>query len=411
MSATPTEPSEARRRTTSRSFDPLPAWVGPSTTLVHGARRPELNAGAVVPPIYQTSTFHYPAEFSDAAPEGRVYLYTRNENPTLEVPAELVRRLEGAEAARVFGSGMGALSATLLSLLRSGDEVVAPSDLYGGTIGLLESVLPRTGVQVRWVGPRASERPEAVLGSATRVVLLESPSNPLLRVHDLALWAAAADRVGAVTVVDNTFATPINQRPIALGADLVVHSGTKYLGGHSDLLAGVVAGSAALVERIDRTAETLGSVLDPMAGFLLARGLRTLALRMERHNANGRRVADAARGHPNVERVFYPGFADAEEEALAARQMTGRGGLVGLVVRGGRPAAHRLLKRLRLVHVASSLGGVESLASLPVETSHVGLSAEERARRGIAEGLVRFSFGIEEPDDLVRDLTEALDAL
>ncbi|HEY6237927.1 MAG TPA: aminotransferase class V-fold PLP-dependent enzyme, partial [Thermoplasmata archaeon] len=311
MTEGPDERRPPRPRSASGGFDSLPPWVGPSTTLVHGARRPELNAGAVVPPIYQTSTFHFPGPFSDAAPAGKLYLYSRMENPTLEVPAELVRRLEGAQAARVFGSGMGALSATLLTFLRAGDEVVALSDLYGGTVGLLETVLPRLGVRVRWVNEAEAGNPEAAVGPATRVVLLESPTNPLLRVHDLARWARAAKAVGAITVVDNTFATPINQRPIELGADLVVHSGTKYLGGHSDLLAGVVAGSEALVLQIDPTAQSLGSVLDPMAAFLLARGLRTLSIRMERHNENGRRVAEAIRNHRNVARVFYPGFGDA----------------------------------------------------------------------------------------------------
>ena len=394
-----------------RGFHPLPPWVGPSTSLVHGARRPDLNAGAVVPPIYQTTTFHYPREFSDASDGLRPYLYTRNENPTLEVAAEIVRSLEGAEDARVFGSGMGAISAVLLSFLSAGDEVVALADLYGGTLGLLDTLLPRLGVTVRWVSDEESSSPDSVVSTATRVVLLESPTNPRLRLHDLRRWSEAADAAGALVVVDNTFATPINQRPLALGADLVVHSGSKYLGGHSDLMAGVVCGSATLMDKIETTRVELGSVLDPMAAFLLTRGLRTLAVRMARHNDNGRRMADVLAAHPQIRQVDYPGRSGGEQEEIAARQMTGRGGLVTVVVEGGRPGAHRLLRELRLVHVASSLGGVESLASLPVETSHRQLPAAELARRGIEAGTVRFSFGIEEPDDLVRDLNEGLAAL
>ncbi len=392
-------------------FDPLPEWIGPATGLVHGARRPERNAGAIVPPIYQTSTFQFPAEFSDAGPGGKIYHYTRNGNPSHEVAAELVRRLEGAEDARVFASGMGAISATLLTFLSAGDEVVALEDLYGGTLGLLSDLLPRMGVTVRWVRNDEAGAPEDIVGSATRVVMLESPTNPLLRVYDLARWGAAADRVGAISVVDNTFATPLNQRPIALGIDLAVHSGTKYLGGHSDLMAGVVAGPASLLRRIDATHRALGSVLDPFAAFLLTRGLRTLGVRMARHNENARAVREAIEGHRNVRKVFFPGSASPEAEAIAARQMTGRGGMVSIEVRGGLGGAERFLRRLQLIQVAPSLGGAESLVSLPVQTSHRYLTAEERADRGIGDGLVRLSLGIEETDDLVRDVRQALDAV
>ena len=391
-------------------FEALPPWVGPSTRLVHGARRPEYNAGAVVPPIYQTSTFHWPADRSESADRGEAYLYTRIRNPSLDVPAELVRQLEGGEAARLFASGMGAISATVLSLLSSGDELVALEGLYGGTTDLITDLLPRYGVRVRQVSETEARVPETVIGEQTRLVIVESPTNPMLTVHDLARWAQAADRVGAVLLVDNTFATPINQNPIALGADLVVHSATKYLGGHSDLIAGVLVGPESLVERVDPKSY-LGAAPDPFAAFLLSRGLKTLALRVARQNENGRRVAEAARDHPAVARVHYPGWASSEEESVAARQMRGRGGMVSLSLKGGAPAAERFLSHLRFVHVAASLGGVESLVSVPRGTSHRHLSGPELASRGIDEGLVRISLGIEEPDDLVRDVTEALDAL
>ncbi|NNN17000.1 MAG: PLP-dependent transferase [Thermoplasmata archaeon] len=401
------EPSRPPPR---RGFEPLPEWVGPTTRLVHGARRPELNAGAVVPPIYQTSTFHYPASHSESAAHGSVYLYTRNLNPSHEGPAEIIRQLEGAETARLFGSGMGAITTTLLSLLQPGDEVVALEGLYGGSLGILRGLLPKFGVRVRWVSDEAAHEPEEAVGSSARLVFLESPTNPLLRVHDIARWAQAAHRAGALLLVDNTFATPINQRPIPLGADLVVHSVTKYLGGHSDLVGGVLAGSKELVDPIDPSAN-VGAALDPFAAFLLDRSLKTLSLRMARHNENGRRVAQALSPHPELARVHYPGRASPEEEAIARRQMQGRSGMVSLSLARGASAIPKFLGRLRFVHVAASLGGVESLASVPGETSHRHLSATERRTRGIDDGLVRVSLGIEDPEDLIRDLTEALDAL
>jgi len=377
---------------------------------VHGARRPEYNAGAVVPPIYQTSTYHFPASFSEAADRGGVYLYSRLANPTVEVPTELLRQLEGGEAARLFGSGMGAVMSVLLSLLKSGDEVVALDVLYGGTLDVLTDLFPGYGVSVRFVSEREAREPEAVLTSRTRIAWLESPTNPLLTVHDLARWGKACDSVGAILAVDNTFATPINQNPIALGADLVVHSATKYLGGHHDLVAGAVVGPADLLSRID-TKGNIGAMLDTFAAFLLGRSLKTLALRVARQNENGRRVAEALATHPLVRRVYYPGRASAEEEAIASRQMRGRGGMVSVSLAGGAEVAERFLRRLRFVHSASSLGGVESLASVPAITSHRHLSAEERKARGMDDGLVRFSLGIEDPEDLVRDMTEALDSL
>ncbi len=408
MTETPA-PKEVRR-SPGRRFEPLPPWSGISTRLVHGGRRPDYNAGAVVPPIYQTSTFHWPPERSESSGRAEAYLYSRLRNPTVEVPAEVIRDLEGGEACRLFGSGMGAITATVLSLLRAGDEVVALDGLYGGTTDLLTDLLPRYGVRVREISEREARAPESVVGRDTRLAIVESPTNPLLSVHDLGRWAEAVHRVGAVLLVDNTFASPVNQTPLSLGADLVVHSATKYLGGHSDLLAGAVVGSASLVERIDAKGY-FGSPLDPFAGFLLGRGLKTLELRVARHNENGRRVAEGLRDHPAVARVHYPGRGSAEEEAIAARQMRGRGGMLSVSLRGGAAAAERFLDGLRFVHVAASLGGVESLASVPRKTSHRHFSPSELTARGIDDGLVRLSLGIENTEDLLRDLVEALDAV
>ena len=392
-----------------KRFEPLPEWVGPSTRAVHSGRRDDLNAGAVAFPIYETSTYRYPAEYSEARHQGDVHLYTRLDNPTQEVAAELLRSLEGAEAARVFGSGMGAMSSTLLTFLSPGDEVVALEDLYGGTLDLLRGLLPRFGVQVRFVSHAEASRPENCVSPRTRVVLLESPTNPLLRVHDLRRWAEAAARIGALTVVDNTVATPLNQSPLACGIDVVVHSASKALGGHSDLIAGAVAGKADHLARIERTHSVLGSPLDPFAAFLLTRGMKTLALRVERQCENGRKVFAAVRGHPKVRTAHYPGADDAASEAIARKQMRGRSGLVAFELAGGAEAARRFLHGLRLVEVASSFGGVESLVSVPSETSHRGLTPAEAESRGIRPGLVRLSCGIEESDDILRDVTSALD--
>jgi cystathionine beta-lyase/cystathionine gamma-synthase len=402
-----TEPSPDRRRPW--NFEPLPEGVGPSTRLVHGARRPDWNAGSVVLPIYQTSTFHFPADRSEAAERGAVYQYSRNENPTVEAPTELIRQLEGGEAARLFASGMGALSSAILSLVRAGETVVALKGIYGGTTDLLRNTLPRFGVTVKEVsGPEACA-PESILPSGTRLAVIETPSNPLLGVHDIARWARAARATGALLLVDSTFATPLNQRPLALGADLVMHSATKYLGGHSDLLGGVLVGSKSVLDRID-PASSYGAPLDPFAAFLLDRSLKTLALRVARQNENGRRVAEAIADHPAVARVHYPGRASAEEEAIAARQMSGRGGVLSISLRGGVPAVEKFLDRLRLVQIAASLGGVESLVSMPRLSSQRFLTPVERHELGIDDGLVRLSLGIEDPDDLVRDVRDALDA-
>ena len=394
----------ARERT---PFRRLPTWAGPATRLVHGGLRPELNAGAVVPPIYQTSTFRYPAPYSEAAAHGATYLYSRNANPTVEAAEELVRDLEGGGAARLFGSGMGALTSMLLSVLGRDRELLVPTGLYGGTSGFVREVLPRYGVVVREIPEDPETDPDRWVRPSTSVVLLETPTNPVLRVHDIRAWSDAAHRHGALVVVDNTIASPVNQRPLELGADAVMHSATKYLGGHADLTAGAVVTSRKVLARIDPH-QRLGTPLDPFAAFLLHRSLKTLGLRMARINANAAEVVDALARHRAVARVHYPGRGGPVDERIARRQMRGRGGLVSCSLRGGLPTTDRLLRRLRVFEVASSFGGVESLVSLPRQTSHRYLSAEERAASGIDPGFVRLSVGIEEPEDLVRDLREAL---
>jgi methionine-gamma-lyase len=405
-------PPEGEAPSSPRRFRPLPPWSqGLATRSLHAARRPERNAGAVTGPIYQTSTFHYPAANSEIGREGEPYIYTRYENPSQEAAAETIRALEGGEAARVFGSGMGAIATTLLGLLSPGEEVVALDTLYGGTLGLLSDLLPRYGIRVRWVSPAQAVEPEKVVTEGTRLVFLESPTNPLLAVHDLARWAKAADDRGAITVLDNTMATPINQQPIQLGFDVVVHSASKYLGGHSDLIAGAVVAPQVLMERIRDTHLLLGSVLDPFGAFLLSRGMKTLSVRVELASRSAALLATELARMAPVERVYYPGRNSPTEEEVAHRQMRGRGGVIAFSLRGGLPAARRFLSRLELVHVAASFGGAESLVSLPAETSHARLTPAERASRGMTEGLVRLSVGLEVPEELLADLTQACEGL
>ncbi len=392
-----------------RKKESPPGAPGLDTRAVRGAAEPDYNAGAVVPPIYQTSTFHFPAELSEARSQGTVHLYTRLGNPTLTQAAQAIASLEGAEQGRVYASGMGAISSVLLSTLRSGDEVVALENLYGNSVTFLRDVLPRWGIHVLLVPEEESSEVARSVTDRTKLLFLESPTNPTLRVHDLSAWAKAAEDAGAFLLVDNTFATPVNQNPLALGAHVVMHSATKYLSGHSDLIAGALVGKAEVLAQTANLSETLGATLDPMAAFLLLRGMKTLGVRVRQHNHNAEAVVEEFSSHPKITNVLYPGRFSEKEEELARRQMRGRGGMVSLVVKGGLPAAHRFLANLRVIHPASSLGGVESLASLPAETSHRQLSAEERARRGIDDGMIRLSIGIEDAADLVADIRHALD--
>lgn len=385
--------------------------LGMDTLAVHSGEAPDYNAGSVIPPIYQTSTFHFPEEFSEAAGKGEVYLYTRHGNPTLKLTAKTVAALEGAEGGRVFSSGMAALSAVFLTYLKPRDEVVALDALYGNTLALLHDLSTGWGVRVKWVSSAESPRVSDFVGPRTKLLVMESPTNPTLRVHDIGAWVRAAHGVDAHLLVDNTFATPVNQNPLRLGADLVMHSATKYLSGHSDVIAGALAGPESILTRVDHMALSLGGTLDPLAAFLLSRGMKTVGLRVRRHNENGAAVAREIPNHPRVEGVSYPGTHSDDEEVLARRQMRGRGGMVSIIVKGGAGGAHRFMQGLKLVHPASSLGGVESLASVPAETSHRQLSQRERERRGIPNGMVRLSLGIEDTADLLADLRAGLSSI
>jgi cystathionine gamma-synthase len=339
----------------------------------------------------------------------RGYIYSRNTNPTVHAFEEKVRLLEGAEAATSFSTGMAAISNTLFTLLSPGDRVVSIKDTYGGTSKILIEFLPRFQVEGVLCDTTDHEAIEAAVAQGCKVLYLESPTNPTLKVIDLARLATAGHEVGATVVVDNTFATPINQNPLELGADLVVHSATKCLGGHADALGGVICGPADLVERIFHFREINGASLHPMAAYLLLRGMKTLHLRIRQQNESALKIARHLEKHPFVEQVFYPGLASHENHYIAKRQMRGYGGILSFMLKGGFDAVRTCLPQLRYAHLAANLGAVATIAGPPATTSHVECTAEEREELGIPESLVRYSVGIEDTEDLIADLEQALD--
>ena len=383
---------------------------GFGTRAVHaGERQPAPRRPAAVP-VYQTAPFLFEsldeleAAFADPSQTG---LYSRYHNPTVGAVEEKLAALEGAEEAAAFASGMAALAAALSSVLRSGDLLLAARETYGGTdalLGWLRERQPEVGVE----RPPLAGIAEAVVRAPRppAAVLVETPSNPLLACCDLAELAAACRARGAVLLVDNTFATPVLQTPLALGADLVLHSATKFLAGHSDVTAGLVAGARDRMAPVRRAVRVTGGVLDPHAAFLVGRGMKTLALRVERQSATAAGLAALAAAHPAVARVAYPGG-----DAVGRRQMRAGGGMVAFELAGGGAAVRRFLGALRLVQLIPSLGGVETGVSVPALTSHRGLAPERRAELGIADGLVRVSAGIEETEDVLADVRQALDGL
>lgn len=385
--------------------------LGWSTRAVWSGEDEYLMQGATQVPVVHSVSFGY-RDVDDwlavARGERAGHVYGRNTNPTMHVFEEKMRLLEGAEAATSFATGMAAISNTLFTLLQPGDRVVSVKDTYGGTNKLFLEFLPRAGVQVALCDTTDHAAIEGAILAGCRVLYLESPTNPTLKIVDIARLATAAHAAGATVVVDNTFATPINQSPLALGADLVLHSATKFLGGHADALGGVVCGGRDLVARIFHYREITGATLDPMAAYLLIRGLKTLQLRVGQQNASALRIAGFLQTQPRVTRVFYPGLQDHDGYAIACRQMRGFGGVLSFMLDGGLDAVREVLPRLRLAHLAANLGAVETVAGPPATTSHVESSPAERAAMGIPEGLVRYSVGIEDPDDLIAHLQQAL---
>ena len=385
---------------------------GSSTVAVH-ADRDVYPSRAVAPPIYQTATFwaEDAEQFARAAVDRRgTDFYTRYGNPNHAQVAAVVAELEQTEAAMVTASGMAALTTAVLALVSAGDQVIGQRSTYGGTASVLLNLLPRLGVSTSLVDQTEPAAFEKALTSRTRMILLESPSNPLLQITDLRAVSELARAHGVLTVADNTFATPLNQRPADLGIDLVWHSATKYLNGHSDVSAGVLAGPAETLDRIWDVGLLTGATLGPFDAWLLLRGLRTLPLRMSRHNANGQALAEALNDHSAVARVHYPGLASHPQHTLAASQMSGFGGVLAVELTGGFEAADAFLGRLRYARRSASLGGVESLAVHPAAMWRGMLSEEQIAASGVAQGLVRLAAGTEDTADLVADVLAAADA-
>ena len=376
---------------------------GFSTRAIHAGQEPDAETGAVVVPIYQTSTYA-----QAAVGEHKGYEYSRTGNPTRSALERCIASLEGGRHGLAFASGMAAESA-IMGLLKPGDHTIAVDDLYGGTYRLFRRVLEPLGLTFSFVDGSDLNAVEAAFTQRTRMVWLESPTNPLLKLVDISAVSRLAHQRDAMVVVDNTFMSPYLQRPLGLGADIVVHSATKYLGGHSDVIAGVlVVERDELRERLAFIQNAVGAVPGPLDCWLVLRGLKTLAVRMREHDKNARLIAEFLQEHEQVERVYYPGLPTHPQHQLARRQMSGFGGMIAFEVRGGLEAARGVVQRTRLFTLAESLGGVEALIELPAAMTHASIPAEVRRAHGVADGLVRISVGIEDVADLISDLDQAL---
>jgi cystathionine beta-lyase/cystathionine gamma-synthase len=383
------------------------------TKAVHGRNPQERKRPGepVVTPIFQTSNFYLGGREYEKIVKGstrEVDLYTRLGNPTIRSAADRFAYMHGAEEGEFYASGMGAITSVLLTFAGPGDSIVTSLDIYGGTVELIHHVISRLGIEVIYTDPADDGAVGRAMRSNTKLVLFETLSNPLLKLPDIPGVVAAARERGVTVVIDNTFASPVNFRPLEHGVDLVIESSTKYLGGHSDCIGGFVAGAADAMKKIWMTTITVGATADPFAAFLVERGMKTLPLRIGRHNENAMVVASWLERHPAVERVFFPGLESHPDHARARSLLDGFGGMISFVVKGGNEAGLRFMKELRWFVEATSLGGVESLVEMPFNTSHAPLTDAERAAAGIVPGLIRMSVGIENAGDLVEDLDRAM---
>ncbi|MEJ5295926.1 MAG: cystathionine gamma-synthase [Fimbriimonadales bacterium] len=376
-----------------------------ATRAIHAGIEPDPTTGAIMTPVYLTSTY-----VQEAPGKHKGYEYSRSDHPTRAVLERNLAALEGVEYGLAFASGLAAEN-TILNLLQAGDHVLATQDLYGGTYRLFQRVWAKFGLEFSFVSGEDPDEVRRALKSNTKLLWIETPSNPLLNIVDIRALSEVAHERGVLVVVDNTFATPYLQRPIELGADIVVHSTTKYLGGHSDVVGGALCiKDRAIYEQLKFYQNAVGAVPGPLDCFLVLRGIKTLALRMRQHCENAQRIAEYLAQHPEVERVLYPGLPTHPGHALAKRQMDGFGGMVSLVLKGGMERALRFMRATRLFKLAESLGGVESLMCHPATMTHASIPPEERARIGISDTLIRLSVGIEDAEDLIEDIEQALQA-
>lgn len=388
---------------------------GFATRAIHLGHDPMDHEGALTPPLHLTSTFAFDSVEQGGATfagERQGHIYSRISNPTLDLLERRVADLEGAEAGLALASGMGAITAVMWTFLSPGDEIITDTTLYGCTFAFMRHGLAKWGVTITHVDLAEPDALRAAIGPRTRMVYFETPANPNMRLVDIAAVSEIAHASGAMVVVDNTYATPVLTRPIELGADIVVHSATKYMGGHGDLVGGIAVGRAADITQVRLVGmkDMTGAVMAPFNAMLVLRGLKTLKLRMERHCSSAMEVARALECHPAVEKVFYPGLPGFAQHALALRQMPGFGAMIAFELRGGLAAGAAMMNRLQLVRRAVSLGDAESLIQHPASMTHSTYTPEERAAHGISEGLIRLSVGLEEVEDILADLTQALDA-
>jgi cystathionine beta-lyase/cystathionine gamma-synthase len=381
------------------------------TEAAHAGEEKKLAAGAVAPAILQTTNFQWKtvAEFEKyLAGDPHTYIYTRYTNPTLEIAERKLARLEGVEGALVFSSGMAAITSTILAFVKSGKEIVSSNTLYGGTFAFMTKILPKLGIKTRFVPTTRIEEAEKAINKKTALLYLESPTNPNNYIIDLKKAAAIAKRHKLPTALDATFASPFNLNPADFGIDVILHSATKYLGGHSDVTAGFAAGSKKMMKKIELYRRLLGGCLEPLTSFLLIRGMKTLAVRVQKQNENAQKVAEFLATHLKVTRAFYLGLLSHPQHQLAKSQMKGLGGVVTFEVKGGLKEVKRVVNRLKLIMHATSLGGVESTVHIPVLTSHIQFSKKELKAADVSDGMIRLSCGIEDAEDLIADLKQAL---
>ena len=381
------------------------------TDVVHGGQHPDKHTGALSPPIYQTSTF----AFRDADHGARLFkgdesghIYTRISNPTIELLSSKVALLESAQAGAVFASGLAAIFNVVVSTVKSGENFVSDDTIYGGTYTLFKNVLPDLGIKVIFVDASDVNQVGAAINESTKLVFIETPANPTLKIIDIARCADSTRGRGIPLCVDNTFATPYLQRPIELGADIVVHSATKYFGGHGDIIGGVVVGMQDFIKDMWKRAKDIGASISPFNAWLILRGLKTLAVRMDRHCVNAQKVAEFLSDHGKVEHVYYPGLESHPGHEVACRQMRGFGGMIGFDVTGGKEAGKTIMNSVKLCTLAVSLGDVDTLIEHPGSMTHSGYSETELLESGIKPGFVRISIGLEHADDIIEDLDQAL---